>query len=160
MKLFTDKIKIIGINPYVIPPKGVLSWLFKQCGRSAGPIPIRGTLYSHPYIQTLVKYQGKWRLYLNTPMRRAAGIDVGDMAKFSIEFDPRSREIKMPDALRLALKKNAKARAVFDSLPPSRKKEINRYIGRLKNPESVKRNVQRAILFLNNTGRFIGRDSV
>lgn len=158
MTSFKETIKIIGVNPYVIPPERVLKGLFRECGRSTGPIPIRGTLNGHPYIQTLVKYRGKWRLYLNTPMRIAAGIDVGDPASFTVEFDPRSREVSMPEALKKALHRNVKAKRVFDSLPPSRKKEINRYISRLKNPESIKRNVERAIGFLTGSARFIGRE--
>ena len=159
MTSFNDTIKIIGVNPYVVPPERVLNALFKECGRSAGPIPIRGMLNGHPYIQTLVKFQGMWRLYLNMPMRKAAGIDVGDTAEFTVEFDPRSRDVEMPKALELALRKNPKARAVFDSLSPSRQKEINRYIARLKDPEVVKKNIQRAIDFLEGKGRFVGRNS-
>jgi len=159
MKSFTDKIKIIGVNPYVIPPEKVLSALFKQCRRSAGPIPIRGKLNGKPYIQTLVKYRGKWRLYLNTPMRKGAGIDVGDLAKFSIAFDPRSRAIRMPNELKNALQKNSKALKVFNTLPASRKKEIIRYIAHLKQPDSIKRNIARAIRFLNGNDRFVGRDT-
>ncbi len=158
MTSFNDTIKIIGVNPFVIPPERVLKALFKECGRSAGPIPIRGTLNGHGYIQTLVRFRGMWRLYLNMPMRKAAGIDVGDLAKFTVEFDPRSRDVEMPKALELALRKNPKARAAFDSLSPSRKKEINRYIARLKDPEVVKKNVFRTIEFLTGKGRFVGRD--
>jgi bifunctional DNA-binding transcriptional regulator/antitoxin component of YhaV-PrlF toxin-antitoxin module len=158
MNSFKDIIKIIGVNPYIVPPESVLTGLFKESGRSAGPIPIRGTLNGHDYIQTLVKFQGSWRLYLNMPMRKAAGIDVGDMAECTVEYDPRSRAVKMPEALELALRKNPKARRVFDSLSPSRQKEINRTIAKLKDPDVVKKNVTRAIEFLCGNGRFAGRD--
>lgn len=158
MTSFNDTIKIIGVNPYVVPPERVLKALFKECGRSAGPIPIRGSLNGHPYIQTLVKYQGMWRLYLNIPMRKAAGIDVGDTAEFTVEFDLRPRNVQMPESLKHALQKNRKAYDVYEALPPSRKKEINRYIAKLKDPDVVKRNVRRAIDFLTGKGRFIGRD--
>ncbi len=80
MKTFSAKILKIGINPYVLVPATVLKVLFEQAGKDKGPIPIKGTLNEKPFIQHLVKYSGKWRLYLNTPMRKAAGIDVGDMA--------------------------------------------------------------------------------
>src|ERR1700730_16301803 len=117
---FSAKIFIIGVNPYVLLPPAVLAELFKQAGKDKGPIAIHGTLNGHKYIQTLVKYSGKWRLYLNTPMRKAAKIDVGDIAKVTIKFDPRERTIAMHPKLQLAFSKNKKAKGVFDKLSPSR----------------------------------------
>src|SRR4051812_45486540 len=90
---FSAKIAKIGINPYVLLPQAALNQLFVQAGRDRSPIPIRGTLEGHPFIQNLVKYQGKWRLYLNTPMRKAAGLEVGNTANFSIAFDPSERTL-------------------------------------------------------------------
>ncbi len=43
-------------------------------------------------------------------------------------------------------------------LSPSRKKEIVRYISRLKSAEALERNVARAIGFLLKKERFVGRD--
>ena len=155
---FSARIQIIGVNPYVIPPKRVLDTLFKEAGKNKGPIPVKGTLNGHAFTQTLVKYTGKWRLYLNTPMRDAAGIDVGDMAHVRIEFDPAERTITMHPDLKAALKQNPQAKKVFDSLPPSRRKEIIRYIGFLKTKASITKNIARAIKFLTGTERFIGRN--
>lgn len=158
MNSFTARIYKIGINPYVLLPATVLKAIFKQAGKDKGPVPVSGTLNGHAFTQTLVKYSGKWRLYLNTPMRKAAGIDVGDMAEVSIAFDAKERTIAMHEQLQLALKQNKKAKLVFDKLPPSRQKEIVRYISFLKTEESVVRNVNRAIGFLAGKERFIGRD--
>lgn len=158
MQAFSATIEIIGINPYVLLPAEVLNDIFKQAGRAKGTIPVRGTLNGHKYTQTLVKYAGKWRLYLNKPMRVAAGIDVGDIANVTIEFDPAERTIAMHPELERALIKNKKAKSVFDYLPPSRQKEIVRYIGFLKTEEAIKKNIARAIQFLLGNERFIGRD--
>ena len=64
----------------------------------------------------------------------------------------------MHPKLENALKKNKKARMVFEQLSPSRKKEIIRYINFLKTEESVDRNIKRAIQFLSGKERFVGRD--
>jgi uncharacterized protein DUF1905 len=69
MERFTAKILKIGINPYVGLPEDVLNTLFRQADKNKGPIPVRGTLDGKRFKQTLVKYQGAWGLYLNTPMR-------------------------------------------------------------------------------------------
>lgn len=158
MNHFTAKILIIGVNPYVLPPKEVLKEIFLKAGRDKGPIQVKGKLNGHPFKQNLVKYAGRWRLYLNTPMRKAAGIDVGDQAEVWLDHDREERILSIHPKLEEALQKNKKAKAVFDQLPPSRRKEIIRYIGFLKTEESVNRNVKRAIGFLTGTERFIGRD--
>ena len=158
MPSFSAKIQKIGINPYVLLPAGVLKEIFRQAGKSKGPIPVKGSINGHPFIQTLVKYAGKWRLYLNTPMRKAAGIDVGDTGSFELEFDPAERTLEMHPELKKALAKNKEAQKTFDALPPSRQKEIIRYIGFLKTEESLHRNIQKVIGFLQGKDRFVGRD--
>jgi uncharacterized protein YdeI (YjbR/CyaY-like superfamily) len=64
----------------------------------------------------------------------------------------------MHPKLEKALNENEQALKVFESLAPSRQKEIKRYIGFLKSEESVEKNVTRAIGFLSGTERFVGRD--
>jgi Domain of unknown function (DUF1905) len=61
---FKATIDIIGVNPFVLLPDPVLKNIFKQAQKDKGPIPVRGTINGHPFIQTLVKYSGYWRLYI------------------------------------------------------------------------------------------------
>ena len=155
---FTAKIYIIGVNPYVLLPANALKELFKQAGKNKGPIPVSMTINGHAFTQNLVKFKSKWRLYLNTPMRKAAGIDVGDKGEFTIAYDATERTTPMHPKLKAALEKNKKAKAIFDQLIPSIQKEISRYINNLKTEESVDRNIIRAINFLLGKERFIARD--
>jgi hypothetical protein len=158
MKSFKAEIYIIGINPYVLLPENSLNSIFKEAGRDKGPIPVRGTIDGFDFIQTLVKYSGKWRLYLNTPMRNACGKDVGDKVTIKLSFDPADRTVHPHPDLEAALKKNKKAKAVFDELPPSRQKEIYRYINSLKSDDARERNIKKSVQFLLGKERFIGRD--
>ncbi len=155
---FRAKIELIAVNPFVFLPDRVLGELFAQAGKSRGKIPVRMKIDGHEFIQTLVKWKGSWRLYLNTPMRQAANKDVGDTADFEIAYDPLERIFPMHPKLEQALRENERARKVFEALPPSRQLEINRYIGFLKSDEAIDRNVSRAIQFLLGEGRFVGRD--
>jgi hypothetical protein len=155
---FTATIEIIGINPFVYLPDEVLQSLFVQASKTKGTIPVKLTIDGHEFPQTLIKYSSHWRLYLNTPMRKAAGKEVGATAQFEVWFDPEKREIPVHPKLAIALKANQKAKEVFDSLPPSRRLEIVRYISHLKTEESIDRNVKKAIHFLLGKERFIGRD--
>jgi len=155
---FKAKIEIIGINPFVFLPDTVLQKVFVQAKKDKGKIPVTMTIDGNPFSQTLIKYSGHWRLYLNTPMRKAAGKDVGDTAEFSVAYDPNPREINSHPKLAMALNNNPEAKKIFDDLPPSRRLEIVRYISFLKTEESIDRNVTKAINFLLSKERFIGRD--
>lgn len=155
---FRAKIEIIGINPFVFLPENVLNEVFIQAGKSKGKIPIRMKIDGHEFIQTLVKWKGAWRLYLNTPMRKAVAKDVGDVADFEIIYDPIQRTYPIHPKLEQAFVKNKSAKKVFESIRPSLRLEINRYLSRLKTEESVDRNVSKAIQFLLGNGRFVGRD--
>jgi hypothetical protein len=155
---FRAEIKIIGVNPYVTVPEKLLNKIFKEAGRDKGPIPICGLINSRPYRQTLVKYRGEWRLYINTFMLARSPQRIGETIDISAGFDPADRSIAPHPAFVKALDRNKTAKKVFDELPPSRKKEIVRYISSLKTEESVARNIDRAINFLSGKGRFVGRD--
>ena len=155
---FKAKIQIIGINPYVLLPVKTLKVIFQQAGKEKGPIPVHGKINGKSFIQTLVKYSDKWRLYLNNPMRLAGECDVGDTARFTIAYDPKPRIIKMHPKLKTALNKNAEAKSKFDKLTPHYRKEIMRYINNLKSEETVDKNVAKAIYHLTGKARFVGRN--
>jgi len=65
----------------------------------------------------------------------------------------------MPSWFKVPLSNNQQAKAAWDTLPPSRKKEILRYFSWLKSDEARQRNVDRAITVLSGKpGRFMARD--
>jgi len=158
MKSFEAKIYIIGINPYVLLPSAVLKYIFQKAGRDKGAIPVQLKIGDKDFIQNLVKYSGKWRLYLNMPMRKAAEKDVGDIIDIQIDLDPLPRTTPVHPKLKKAFKENPNAKKAFEKLSPSRQKEILRYINFLKSEESVERNVQRAVTHLTSSKPFIGRE--
>ncbi len=148
MPRFSGAIYKIGINPVIDPTDDVLDSIFAHVGRSKGPIPVRGKLNGADFIQTLVKFRGAWRLYINGPMMKDSKLKIGDIATIEIEFDPRPREVPMPAALDAALRKHPESRAAFNRLAPSRRKEIVRYIGSLKSADAIAKNVDRILRHL------------
>ncbi len=157
---FTAVLDIIGINPFVSVPEPILASLFKTAGRASGPIPVKGLVNGKDYRQTLVRYKGAWRLYINLSMLPDSPRRTGESLELTLAFDPGDRSIPMHPALEAALKQDDDAGNAFGSLPPSRQKEIVRYITALKSEEAVVRNVSRAIDFLHGKGRFLGRDGM
>ncbi|UPL48351.1 YdeI/OmpD-associated family protein [Hymenobacter sublimis] len=156
---FAAELQLIGVNPFVDVPLEVLAFLFEQAGKAKGPIPVRGTVNQLPYQQTLVRFSGAWRLYINLSMLKNSPKRIGETIQVTIAFDPRERALPMHPQLAEALDKVREAQQVFNRLTPSRQQEIIRYITRLKTDESRARAVGRAIDFLLGKGRFIGRDT-
>jgi len=158
MHAFTATLEIIGINPFVFVPEEILQQLFKTAGRSKSPIPVYGKINGVPYTQTLVRYSGNWRLYINTTMLPDSPARIGEPVALTIQVDKKDRTLVPHPKLIKALNASKKAKKIFDALPPSKQKEIVRYISYLKSEKSIAVNVERAIGFLLGKNRFIGRD--
>lgn len=157
MKSFSAKIQIIGVNPYILLPTTLLKYIFQKAGKDKGAIPVKLKIGRESFIQNLVKYSGKWRLYLNGPMRKTAGKDIGDTIEIKIDYDPKDRTTPMHPKLISAFKENNSAKTSFDKLSPSRQKEILRYINNLKSEEALEKNITRVIAHLIGTQTFAGR---
>lgn len=150
---FSAKIAIIIGNPYVRPPDEVLTSTFKQAKKSTSPIPIKGKINGARFVQSLVRYQGDWRLYVNIIMAKAAKISfkksiseiVGKSAQFEIEFNPKPPIYSMTSLLKDALDKNPVAKSNWKRLVPSRQKEILRYFSWLKSEKAKEKNLKKLL---------------
>lgn len=158
MHHFKATIEKIGINPFVYVPELILKEIIARAGKDKGHIPVCVLINNNRHNQTLVRYSGDWRLYINTTMLKNSPKRVGEIIDIAIEFDPEERIIiPHPEFIR-ALDKNREAKKVYEGLSSSRQKEIIRYISNLKSAESVTKNIQKAIGFLTGKNRFVGRD--
>ncbi|WP_370520430.1 YdeI/OmpD-associated family protein [Cellulophaga sp. BC115SP] len=146
------------MNPYLEIPQEILESIFELAKKDKGPIPVCGTVNQQEFRQTLVKYAGEWRFYINTVMLKNSPKRIGEILEVEITFDNENREIAIHPNLQQALNSNVEALQVFEKLTPSVQKEIVRYIANLKSEESRERNIARAIQFLLGNERFIGRD--
>jgi len=158
MHKFKASLDIIGINPFVYVPKQILEEIFVQAGKDKGYIPVCVVINQNKHKQTLVKFSGDWRLYINTSMLKNSPKRIGEIIDIAIEFDPAERIIKPHPEFLKALDQNMEAKQVYESLSASRQKEIVRYIASLKSAGSVTTNVQKAIGFLTGKNRFVGRE--
>lgn len=163
---FSQKISIINGNPYVRPPDEILQRIFTQANKSTSPIPIKGKIQGAPFEQTLVRYVGDWRLYINIIMAKRARIPfkksiieiVGTVVACEIAFNPKPISYKMVSFLKEALEQNSLAKNNWNRLIPSRKKEILRYFSLLQSPQAKQRNLEKVIDVLSGKeGRFMAR---
>jgi hypothetical protein len=155
---FSAELNIIGVNPYVQVPDKILQNIFRKSGKNKGAIPIKGTVNGIPYKQTLIRYSGDWRLYINTTMLHHSPKRIGEIIKISVAYDPEPRVTIPHPGFSKALSRNKEAKVVFDRLPPSRRTEIVRYLTNLKTEKALEMNILRAINFLLGKEKFVGRD--
>lgn len=155
---FQATIEIIGINPFVFVPEEILNYIFEKAAKSKGPVPLRGTVNTIPYTQTLMKFKGEWRLYINTKMLKNSPKRIGEQITISIDYDPEKKEIPIHPKLLQALNDDEAGNSVFQNLRPSLQHEIIRYITHLKTEESIDKNILKAIDFLLGKGKFVGRE--
>lgn len=123
---FTVELEIIDGNPFVLLPSALLNGLFLEIGLSKGPIPVRGTINGRPYQQSLVKFSGAWRLYVNMKMLDDSPRRIGEAIEVTVGHDPSDRRIQPNPKLVAMLDADPAAKGIFDGLAPSRQKEIVR----------------------------------
>ncbi len=153
---FTATVDIIGANPFVRPPDTVLDVIFKAARKDKSPIPVRGTINSAVFQQSLVRFQGHWRLYINNVMAKSAGLQyagsivqiVGQSVELSVEYDPNPVMYRMVPEFEVALGTDARARAAYTQLAPGRQKEILRYLASMKSAATLQRNIARIMQHL------------
>ena len=155
---FKAQLDRIGINPFIFLPAPVLEALLQHEKKYKGKIPVKGSVNTIDYRQTLVKYSGEWRLYINTSMLKNSPKRIGELLDIYIEIDEEERKIEAHPKLLTALEENPAALEIFNQLRPSLRNEIIKYISYLKTEQSIDKNVEKAIQFLLGNERFVGRE--
>jgi hypothetical protein len=91
---------------------------------------------------------GRYRIQLNTALRKAARADVGDAVDVELRLDRASREERVPADLRLALKENPAARRVFEELTTGHRRHFIKWFDSAKGTDTRIRRLGRAMDFL------------
>jgi hypothetical protein len=88
-------------------------------------IPVAATVNGQEARMTLVPAGGgRFRVQLNTALRKAARADAGDEVSVTLRIDRESREPTVPSDLRMALKENPEARKIFEALTTGHRRHI------------------------------------
>lgn len=91
---------------------------------------------------------GRYRIQLNTALRKAAQADVGDVVSVELRLDLASRDVPVPADLRAALKEHPKARQAFAELPAGHRRHFIAWFDSAKGTDTRIRRLGRAIDFL------------
>ena len=98
--------------------------------------PVTVTVGGHSYRTTVARMGGRFLVPLSAENRAAAGVAAGDQVEVDIEPDRGPREVAVPGDLAAALARDDTARANFDGLSFTHRKEWVRWIEDAKKPET------------------------
>lgn len=123
-----------------IPPEVVAA-----LGEGARP-PVTITINGHSWKSRVALMRGRYLLGLSNANRRAAGVEIGE--EIEVELDTQPRVIIEPPDFAQALDEDPVARAAYDKLAYSRKREHVHAIESAKKPETRQRRIDKAIATL------------
>jgi hypothetical protein len=105
--------------------------------------PVRGTLNRLPFRGRIAKYDGGYMLGFRREIREGASVAAGDTVDVEIELDTEPRTVDVPDDLAAAL--DEEARATFDRMAYTHRREYVEWINEAKRPETRTRRVAKAV---------------
>ena len=107
--------------------------------RPAVTISVNG----HTYRTTAARMGGRFLVPLSAEHREGAGVAAGDDITVDIEPDTAPREVTLPDDLATAMDDDA--RAAYDALSYSHRKEWVRWVEEAKKPETRAARIEKTV---------------
>ena len=135
---FTAVLRPIEGGTFVDIPPDVVEAL-KATGRTS----VVGTIDGQPFKNQVMPYffEGQGRkvlMVVNKATRTGLGKEAGDTVEFELERDERSRsaDVTVPPELVEALDADPAAKAAFETLAPSRRREYAEFVAEAKRPDT------------------------
>jgi Bacteriocin-protection, YdeI or OmpD-Associated/Domain of unknown function (DUF1905) len=125
-----------------VPPEIVAA-----LGGGARP-PVTITINGHSWKSRIAIMRGRNLVGLSNANRKAAGIATGDEAEVEVELDPEPRAVVEPADFARALDADPAARAAYDRLAYSHKREHVLAIENARKPETRARRIEQAVATL------------
>ncbi|MFG1797637.1 YdeI/OmpD-associated family protein [Nocardia sp. NPDC049149] len=125
-----------------VPPEVVTA-----LGEGARP-PVTITINGHSWKSRVALMRGRYLLGLSHANRKAAGVAIGDKVEVELELDTEPRVVVEPPDFTEALDADPIARAAYDNLAYSRKREHVHAIESAKKADTRQRRIEKAIATL------------
>jgi hypothetical protein len=106
------------------------------------------TIGGHSYRSTVSPYKGAIMLPLSAENRAAAGVSAGEEIEIELLLDDQPRTVTVPDDLAEALAKDPAAKAAFEALSFTNRKERCRSLEDAKKPETRLRRLEKTMEML------------
>ena len=136
-----DKVNATGIR---VPAEAIAA----LGGKKKPPVIV--TVNGFTYRSTVAAYGDVYMLPLSQERRAAAGVVPGDVVEVMLELDTAPRTVELPDDLAAALAARPGARAAFDALAYSARKEHVRQVTEAKAQETRERRIAKIVAGLGN----------
>ncbi|MFI5531612.1 YdeI/OmpD-associated family protein [Kitasatospora sp. NPDC051853] len=125
-----------------VPPEVVAA-----LGGGARP-PVVITVEGHSWRSRVAVLRGRHLLGLSNANRRAAGVEIGEEVEVELALDTEPRTVELPDDFAAALDAEPTARAAYELLTDSRKREHVRAVEGAKKPETRRGRIEKAVAIL------------
>ena len=155
---FLATIYKIWMMRHVDVPEEIAYALLKELARGAGSrnkpakspapkyIPVVAVVNGKSARATLVPAGGgRFRLQINTALRKAARADAGDLVSVELRLDRASRNLPAPPDLLAGLRSHPKAWKAFQSLAPGHRRHFIQWFDCAKSSEARSRRLNRAL---------------
>jgi hypothetical protein len=106
---------------------------------------VRGTVNGHPFSTTVATYGGRYYLGFRREIHEAAGFDDGHRLSIVLELDDQPRTVEIPPELETALAADAEAKAAFDGLSYTHRREYVEWVSGAKREETRGARLERAV---------------
>lgn len=110
--------------------------------------PVTAKINGYTWRSTVVRMRGEFMLGLSKEVRAHAKVHAGDQIGVALALDREERKVEVPAALAQALASDAEAKAAFERLAFTPRKEFARWIEEAKRDETRERRVAKALEML------------
>jgi bifunctional DNA-binding transcriptional regulator/antitoxin component of YhaV-PrlF toxin-antitoxin module len=108
-------------------------------------VPVKVKINDAEYRSTIFYMGGKYMMVVPKKFREAAGVKGGEMITVEMQRDSEPRIVEPPEDLARALDENPEAKAIWEKLSYSHKREFAAAIEEAKRPETRERRVRKTI---------------
>jgi hypothetical protein len=114
-------------------------------GEGAKRFPVVATVNGYTWRTSVARMGGEFLVGLSKEVRTGAGVEAGDNVEVRLELDAAPREVEVPEALAVALAADPQAKASFEQMAFTHRKEYARWIAEAKKDETRDRRVRQAV---------------
>ncbi|HEX7993742.1 MAG TPA: YdeI/OmpD-associated family protein [Streptosporangiaceae bacterium] len=114
-------------------------------GEGAKRFPVVATVNGYTWRTSVARMGGEFLVGLSKEVRQGASVEAGDDVEVRLELDAAPREVEVPAALAAALASDPQAKASFDEMAFTHRKEYARWIAEAKKQETRDRRVRQAV---------------
>lgn len=117
-------------------------------GEGAKAFPVTATINGHTWAGRVARMGGEFLLGMSKAVRTAAQAEAGDTVSVRIVLDDQPRAVEVPPDLQAALDGDPEAKARYEALAYTHRKEFARWVAEAKREETRQKRVLLALQML------------